>query len=104
MEVEEDDYFQEFDILYEKLNGDILLLEKLLATENSDSWRRSYCRAIFALIEATAACIKRFTLHCYYPGMLSKSEKNEIESRQGALQGFFIALDLFAKTSGAEGP
>jgi hypothetical protein len=104
METEEDRLFQEWDVLYEALNADVTTLERLIEAEDCNLWRRSYCRAIFALIEATAEWMKRYTICCYYPGELGEKEKKELEMRSGVLLGFFVALDLFADTSGAGTP
>ena len=48
--------------------------------------------------------MKRFTIHCYYPGMLSEDEKKELENRRGVLLGLCHAFDLYADTSGTETP
>ena len=104
METEEDKLWQDWDVLYEALNADVLMLERRIDAEDCDLWRRSYCRSIFALVEAATEWMKRYTVYCYYPGMLGEDEKKELERRNGALLGVFVALDLFADTSGAETP
>lgn len=104
MDPEEDRLCEEWDALYEALETDVLRFERLIETQDCGAWRRSYCRALFALIEGMANWMKRFTIHCYYPGMLSEDEKKELENRRGVLLGLFHALDLHADTSGAETP
>ena len=101
---EEDKLWEDWDVLYGDLSADVLTIERLIDTQDGAVWRRSYCRSIFVLIEAAAEWMKRYTVYCHYPGMLGEGEKKESEKRNGALLGVFVALDLFANTSGAETP
>lgn len=102
METEEDKLCRDWDVLQDVLGRDLLLLERLIDTEDCDTFRRSYCRAIFALIDATTEWMKRYTIYFNSPGLLSNDEKKALESRNGALLSVFTAINLFAVTSGAK--
>jgi hypothetical protein len=86
------------------LGKELMGMEAELARADTQKLRRNYCREVFAYAEAITACIKRYVIGTYYPGMLGNSEEADLERRDGALMSIFRALDLFTNTAGATTP
>jgi hypothetical protein len=86
------------------LGEDLLVLESQFEREDSQTLRRSYCRAVFAHAEAVASCMKKYVIEAYYPGTLGAEEKKALDSRDGALVSIFRAFDLFTNAAGAMTP
>lgn len=93
----------EWHVLDGILLGDLQLAKEHLASEDSQFWRRTYCRCLLTLFEGIAASFKTYTL-AFYQGMLSDKEKKTLAGRQGALEGARIGLDLFTDVAGASTP
>ncbi len=94
----------DFDAVHEELLGDLLVFRRTRSHERRQWWRRAYCRAISAYLEAVTCWMSRYTIHLYHPGMLGDGERQTLEARLPAVERAFHAFDLFTDTSGARTP
>lgn len=85
------------------LMSDLEIIWEHLERDDSQFWRRSYCRTLMALFEATIAYFASNTLE-YYDGVLGEAEKRSLRRRFGALTRAFDAFDLFTNVAGVSTP
>ena len=102
--VEQERIWQEFDALHRELGGDVLFFSPTRRHLKSQHWRRAFCRAVAAYLEAMTAWMARYTILSYYPGELGDGERQTLEARLSALERTFHAIDLFTNTAGVESP
>ncbi len=94
----------EYDQTKKELIEEILLFDEHLKSDDSQAYRRSYCRSVMTYIEALSSWMGKYTIDNYYPGMLSKKEKKLLQRRNNALERLFNCIDLFTDTNGALTP
>jgi hypothetical protein len=85
------------------LVSDLEIICAHLKTEDSQFWRRSYCRCLMALFEAVVADLAGHTLQ-FYDGVLGENEKHSLRRRFGALARACDAFDLFTNVAGTATP
>jgi hypothetical protein len=85
------------------LVSDLEIVCAHLKTEDSQFWRRSYCRSLMAFFEAVVADLAGHTLQ-FYDGVLGEGEKRSLRRRFGALARAFDAFDLFTNVAGTSTP
>lgn len=99
-----DPLWREFDALHNELLRDVLFFRRVRRHEKHQLWRRSYCRAVSAYLEALTSWMSRYVIVVYHPGQLGDGERRTLEARLPALERAFHAFDLFADTAGADTP
>jgi hypothetical protein len=96
---------RDFDGLVRELTSELTFFRRTKRLCKTQLWRRAYCRAVSAYIEAIISWMARYTILLYHPGQLGDDERATLEnSKLSALKRAFHALDLFTNTSGAESP
>ncbi|MEQ1518918.1 MAG: hypothetical protein ABL931_20765 [Usitatibacteraceae bacterium] len=93
--------FKEFDALHGELLGDLRFFVKTQGHSHSQHWRRSYCRAVSAYLEAITAWVAKDVLNTFAGWCLGENEAKLLERRLSAIERTFHALDLYADTAGA---
>jgi hypothetical protein len=101
---QDDLIWQEFDALDRELGGDVMFFVHTTRHQKSQHWRRAFCRAVAAYLEAMASWMARYTIQLYHPGQLGDEERQTLEARLSALERTFHAFDLFTNLAGAESP
>lgn len=82
---------------------DLEIISVHLERDDSQFWRRSYCRTLMALFEATITYFANHTLE-NYDGVLAEEEKRSLRQRFGALNRALDAFDLFTNVAGVSTP
>jgi hypothetical protein len=96
---------RDFDGLVRELTSELPFFRRTKRHNKSQLWRRAYCRAVSAYLEAITSWMARYTIFLYHPGQLGDEERATLENwKLSALKRAFHALDLFTNTSGAESP
>jgi hypothetical protein len=104
VEIEQESVWDEFDKLQRELGGDIRFFLRTKRLRANQHWRRAYCRAVSAYLEAISSWMARYTIIFYHPAQLADGERQTLEAPLSALERAFHALDLFTNTAGAESP
>jgi hypothetical protein len=97
IEMQQEDQQTIFD---NELIGDLTIARRSLEFDDSQFWRRTYCRCLMTMFEGCIQSLRQYTLDCY-DGMLGDKEKKTLQGRQGALEGAFNGMDLFMDVAGA---
>lgn len=108
---------RQFDELYQVLIDDVVQIERVLKTEDTQVWRRAFCRAVFSMMEGMNAWLKQYVVETYWPGFIDDETRRELSDQRllidktGAerpvsqfkpfAENFFFAFDSFAWTSGS---
>jgi hypothetical protein len=110
-----DALWREFDTMLDELCSDLRAIDKLLCDAGEQVWRRSYCRGLFAMMEAANAWLKKSVVFMWWPGVvddLKLKDKREVKLPDGTTEqrrhflsfadNLFFAFDTYAWTSGIE--
>jgi len=103
MDSDIDAFYEESRRLDETLLGDLESASKHLGLEDTQFWRRTYCRCLMTAFEGIVQDLKKHTLY-FYDAMLGDDEKDVLRKRLGALEGAFHAFDLYTNVAGATTP
>jgi translation initiation factor 2 beta subunit (eIF-2beta)/eIF-5 len=115
MQSDEELFWKHFDQMFEKLSRDEIILRNEISKNDSQTFRRAYCRAIFSMIEGISSLLKQHaekfgdtdekTMLLLQDKKIKSDQNGVIQKHTSFMRAFdnaFFSLETFAWTQDCE--